>query len=130
MLHRCVFPIFATAIALACGTPRQPIQAVGRAEEAVHQADVGAAPEEAPAELQLARDKLARAEKALQQGDHGQARRLAEEAVVDAQLADAKADSAESRASVEAAQRTLDSLRTESDRGVQERVRGIEGGNP
>jgi len=130
MRHQFVFVVFATAIALACGTPRQPIQAVSKAEQAVHQADIGAAPEEAPAELELAREKLARAEKALQEGDHGKARRLAEEAVVDAQLADAKADSAQSHASVEAAQRAFDSLREESDRAARERIRSIEGGNP
>ena len=78
----------------------------------------------------MARDKLARAERALHDGHHSEARRLAEEAVVDAELADAKAESAESRASVEAAQEMLHSLHGETGREVRERIRGVDGGTP
>jgi len=107
---------------LACSTPTQPAASVSKAELAVHQADAKDAGEHAPLELQLAREKLARAEQALHDDDHDKARRLADEALVDALLADAKADTQESRANALALQQSIQSLQEETERNVDQGV--------
>ena len=70
--------------AVACATEPPPGAALASARAAVEQA--GAA-RHAPAELSAARTKLTRAQDAAARGDNLQARRLAEEAEVDARLA-------------------------------------------
>jgi hypothetical protein len=112
----------AAAALLACSTATQPAASVSEAELAVHQADAKDAGEHAPLELQLAREKLARAEKALNDDDHVKARRLADEALVDALLADAKADTQESRANAQALQQSIQSLQDETERNVGQGV--------
>jgi hypothetical protein len=113
----------AAAALAACSTPTRPAEAVSNAELAVHQADAKDAGEHAPLEIQLAREKLARAQKALQDDDHDKARRLADEALVDALLADAKADTDQSRATAQALQQSIQSLQGETDRSVEGVVR-------
>jgi hypothetical protein len=81
----------ATVLALttACSSPPPKEEmAVGRAS--VERA-TGPAAAEAPMELAMARDKIARANVAMTNKDYGTARRLAAEADADAQLAEAKA---------------------------------------
>ena len=63
-------------------------------------------------DLRLAVDKLDRAKVAMSQNDYTLARRLAEEALVDAQVAEAKTGSDEARRTVIEAQKTLDNLRS------------------
>lgn len=81
-------------LALAgCATPALPGQEIAKAELAVRQAETsGGASAESAAELQLARDKLERARRAERDDQHTLARRLAAEAAVDAQLAEARAE--------------------------------------
>jgi len=112
----------ATAL-VGCSTPTKPAEAVSKAELAVHQADAEDAGEHAPLELALAREKLERAKKAMRDDDHDRARRLADEALVDALLADAKADTQESRANAQALQQSIQSLQGETDRSVEGVVR-------
>ena len=108
------------ALALsACGTPRRPIESVSKAEAAVQAADSGKAAEHAPLELDMAREKLARAEQALDDGDHERAQRLADQALVDALLADAKAQSQTSRENAQALQSSIQTLRQETERNVE-----------
>lgn len=103
----------------ACGTPRKPIESVSKAELAVHEADSAKAAEHAPLELQMAREKLARAEQALDDGDHERAQRLADQALVDALLADAKAESETSRENAQALQSSIQTLRQETERNLE-----------
>jgi Domain of unknown function (DUF4398) len=72
--------------AVACATEPPPGAALASARAAVEQAGAGGT-EPAPAELSAARTKLTRAQEAAARGDNLQARRLAEEAEVDARLA-------------------------------------------
>lgn len=67
----------------------------------------------APAELLRAREKMASAQQALQAGHPVQARRLAEQADVDAQLAQAKADAAKSARASQEVEASLQTLREE-----------------
>jgi hypothetical protein len=83
----------ATIAALAgCASTPPPNDKIAVAQAAVSRAEQNGAPEYAPVELSTARDKLARAQAA--QADHKYlpASELAEQANIDAQLAEATAD--------------------------------------
>jgi hypothetical protein len=85
------------------------------AEQALRDAEEANAPALAPGPYALARDKLERAREAMADDDNEGARRLAEQALVDAELAEAQGRSkvaqenaAELRASIEALRDELD----------------------
>jgi len=102
---------------IGCSTPRKPAQEIEKAELAINTADVSPTPDVASLELRLAREKLERAKTALDEKEYDQARRLAEQAQVDAQLAEAKAESAAARESAVELEHTINSLRNEAERG-------------
>jgi hypothetical protein len=81
----------ALAIALCmlagCTSVPAPVQEVAGAERAVQAAGAADAASLAPAELEKARGKLEAARRALAAREHARARQLAEQAVVDAELA-------------------------------------------
>jgi len=77
--------IFVAALA-ACATTDPPESTMASARTMVAQARP-VAQQNAPAELAVAQDKLARAETAMQRGHYEHARMLAEEAEADARLA-------------------------------------------
>jgi hypothetical protein len=112
---RSPIPALAAALALAgCATPVRPGQEIAKAEQAVHNAEASEAPTRAPLALAAARDKLERARRALEEEDYRRARRLAEEAVADAELAEMRAESSMVRATVADLERALRA----SDRGA------------
>lgn len=80
-------------LAACAGTP-PPIGQLGAAEQAIAGAEQAGALQHAPVELQRARDKLAAADDAVRNEENDAARRLAEEARADAELAAARAQSA------------------------------------
>lgn len=104
--------------AIGCSTPRKPAQEIEKAELAIETADVGPTPEVASLELRLAREKVEGAKKALADDEYDLARQLAEQAQVDAQLAEAKAESAAARQSAVELEHTINTLREEAERGV------------
>ena len=75
----------------ACANEPPPHQEIAAADLAVQTADTSIARSLASEELGSASWKLDEARAALAAGQHEQARRLAEQALVDAELADAKA---------------------------------------
>ena len=81
----------------ACGGAPAPVAEMSAAQTAVTGAEEADAAKYAPSDLDRARDKLMRAQAAMQEEENEDARRLAEEALVDAR-------SAESKARAEAAQ--------------------------
>ena len=98
----------------ACASDPAPEAEVAAAEVAVDQAEQANAPAQASGPYELARDKLQRARDAMEDGENIEARLLAEQALVDAQLAEAQARSevarqnaAELRASIETLQDEL-----------------------
>jgi hypothetical protein len=73
---------------------RKPVAEIARADQAVRHAQTTSdADRYAPLELSSAQAKLASARRALDDGDYEDARRLAEQALADAQLAESKAES-------------------------------------
>ena len=89
--------ILPIALALAaCASAPPPATELASARAAIeHAGPIGA--HYAPAELAAAQSKLERAEQAMARGDHVLARRLAEEAEVDARFAWAMAENERSR---------------------------------
>jgi hypothetical protein len=102
-------------LALAACAGAAPTEELAAARAALVQAQPVAA-KEAPAELQAAQAKLARAEDAMRRGDNDAARRLAEQAEVDAKLAWTTAESARSQRAATELERSLQALRDELGR--------------
>jgi hypothetical protein len=75
----------------ACASTPIPNEKIAVAKESVQRAEQSGAPELAPVEMAAARDKLARAEKAAADREAVPANQLAEQANVDARLAEATA---------------------------------------
>jgi hypothetical protein len=87
------------------GTP--PKDAMSQAELAVSHATETKAPQLAPLELRKARDHLDQAKQAMQDKDYTAARRLAENAMVEAELAEAKTGAEDAQANVAKLQQSL-----------------------
>ena len=96
-----------------CASGPAPDAEMGAAELALSQAEDAEAAARAPAPYALARDKLERAHDAMADGENVDARRLAEQALVDAQLAEAEARSAVAREHAEELRRSIETLREE-----------------
>lgn len=104
---------------LAAGCAAQgpiPTEQLTRARALVEQADKADAQRYAPADLQRAHDELSSADKAVNDHKYDDARRYAENAQVDADLASARASSGEAQRAAREVDRSIDSLKQESDR--------------
>lgn len=104
-------------LAACAGEPR-PAEDLARAQSLVEQADAANAQRYAAAELNAARDKLQQAQQADKDEKNDIARRRANEAAADAELAAALARSREVQQTVNEQQKDLDTLREEAKRGV------------
>jgi hypothetical protein len=110
---KAVSGLFLASFMAACASsPTAPHEELAAADLAVRQIQESSASEHAPGELRLARSKLEQAQTAMQHENYIRARRMAEQAIVDARLADVKTDAArseeilaQSNASVEALER-------------------------
>jgi uncharacterized protein DUF4398 len=98
-----------------CSAGRPPTAELAQATLAVQEADKSEAPQYAPAELRLARQELEGAQHAVREKAYTTARRLAERALVNAQLAAAKAETEQTRQAAAALQRSIESLRQEAE---------------
>lgn len=107
----------------ACATPPvPPDQALRAAESAIARAEQGRASEYAAMELGMARDKLAEANSAVRKENMAQAKRLAEQSRVEAELALARAQEGRARKVNAEMQDSSESLQQEMQRntgGVQ-----------
>lgn len=81
----------------ACADVPPPTAQLGASSQAIQTAEQAGALRHAPAEFQTAREKLAAADAAMRKDERTRARRLAEEAQVDAQLAAARSRSAQAQ---------------------------------
>ncbi|MGF1476236.1 MAG: DUF4398 domain-containing protein [Geminicoccaceae bacterium] len=75
-----------------CAGAERPTAELAAADFAVEQAEASSAPSVAPAAVERAREKLDEAQAAADADDNVRARRLAEQATVDARLAEARTD--------------------------------------
>jgi hypothetical protein len=103
----------------ACASTPIPNEKIAVAKASVQRAEQSGAPEFAPVEMAAARDKLARAEKAATDREAEPANRLAEQANIDAQLAEATAQHQRSRKAAMEFDASMQTLRSESMRNTQ-----------
>ena len=102
---------------VGCASEPRPAEDLARARSLVEQADAGNVQRYAAVELNQARDKLQEAERADTAEEFGLARRRANEAAADAELASALARSREVERSAAEQQKNLDVLRQQISRG-------------
>lgn len=110
---------FSAALLLgACATTLNtpPVAEMTTARAAITQAEAAGAGQLAPVELLAARGKLVKADVAVRDEQYDQARRLAEQAAADAQLAERKARADRARMAAAELERSNAALQREIDR--------------
>ncbi len=101
----------------ACSSTPKPTEQMAVSRTTVNR--VAAEPEvsaNAPVDIQKARDKLMQAEKAMADKDYKIARRLSEEAEVDARVAETRADAAQNANNLKQVQDSIRTLQEEINR--------------
>jgi len=94
--------------------PAATVSQVSQADLAVQQASKSKAPDYASVELYTAREQLAGAQEAMHRKDYTQARRWAERALVNAQLAETKAEAEQTRRAAAELRQSIEALRREA----------------
>ena len=94
----------------------EPIENISDAETAVEIAKESNAMIHAPLELRLAEEKLNSAQAAIEQEEFVKAQRLADEALMDAKLAEAKSLSEKAKKRVQEVRESVNTLRRELER--------------
>jgi hypothetical protein len=99
-----------------CASTPKPTDKIALATAAISRAEQSGAVESAPVPLALAREKLAKAQRLLDGPDSGflEAGRLAEEADLDAELAEATAHAAKAQAASTEIDKSIQALRQET----------------
>ena len=113
----CTLVLFVLFIATACSSVSPPTTQIAAAEAAVEQAESMGAVEAAPLSMRVAREKLDEAKALVESGDEdhlSRAKRLAEDATVEAQLAEQTARTAALTKARDEAQATIDAMREEA----------------
>jgi hypothetical protein len=105
-------------LAVSCSSVEPPHGVLSQADFQVREAEELQASQYAPLELRTARDKLESAEAAMRREDYVRARHLAEEALVDAQLASEKTRSEKVQENLAVLRRTILTLKNELDQKV------------
>ncbi|MFA5496355.1 MAG: DUF4398 domain-containing protein [Porticoccaceae bacterium] len=119
-------PLLATAIAMAgllalgacASAPVAPNRSLQAAEQAINSAEQARVADYASLELSQARDKLAAAQVAVQQEEMALAKRLADESLVEAQLATAKAGELKAKKVNQDMKESTRTLKQEMDRNT------------
>jgi hypothetical protein len=93
-----------------------PVEKIATVERAIHAARESNATIHAPLEMKLAEDKLQKAKAAVNEKEFEQARRLADEALVDAKLAEAKSRSGKAKKLAGEMRKSIDTLRRELEK--------------
>ncbi len=115
--YRAIAAIGALAIVMAgCASVPKPTEQFAVTQSAITNAVRAGGPEYAPVEMKSAQDKMEQANRAVAKEDYEHARRLAEEAQVDARLAEKKAESAKARKAAVAMSDDIRVLREEINR--------------
>ena len=103
-------------LTMACASVPPPTDEVAVSTAAVAHAAGAGAPLLAPQEMSSAREKLERANAAMTAKDYTGARLFAQQALVDAQLAESRAESAKARKAADEVQEASRALREEMNR--------------
>jgi hypothetical protein len=114
MSRSCLAIVMAAAVSAAqwgCSSHEPPRAEVVAADVALNRAAQSQASRYAPAEMRRARAKLAGAREAYAEGNYEEAEMLAEQAAVDARLAEAKAGAEAAKQTAADARREIEALR-------------------
>ena len=118
MTSRIVLMAATVMCAGGCATQGpQPTQEMTRARTMIEQADRGGAQRYAAADLQRAHDQFSNAERANGQKKYDDARRYAQAAEADAEVATARASASEAQNAAHQVSQGNETLRQESNRG-------------
>lgn len=109
---------FVGLLLAGCGGEPRAAEDLARAQTLVQQADAANVQRYAAADLNEAREKLDQAQKADTEKKNDLARRRANEAAAQAELASARARSREVEHAADEMQKSLDALRQEATRGI------------
>lgn len=122
-IHRTMsVAVLGAALAMsACSSTPPPRSELAQAERAVNEALSENAMEFAALEVQKAREKLALAQDAMRDEDYEEAKRFSEQALVDAELAVAKADAGKAQHTARELERTIERLRDEAQFQIDKR---------
>ena len=111
--------VFSYGLAAGCATQGpQPTEEVTRASTLIEQADRAGAQRYAAADLQRAHDELNNANKANAEKKYDDARRYAESAAADADVATARAAAGDAQHAAQEVAQSNETLRQESARGT------------
>ncbi len=111
-----LLPWMAALSVAACAAVPAPVEELAVADAAVAHAAAAGAQELAPSELGMARDKLSRARLMVNAQDQQQARQLAQQAQLDALVAEAKTEAVKARRAAEEVSAASRALREEMNR--------------
>ena len=100
----------------ACASIPPPESQMGKADLALRKAEQADAAHFAPLEMRTARTKLEAARAAMRDKDNLEARRLAEQAKLDATLAEATAQTAQRQEATDTIRADIEALRVEAER--------------
>ncbi|MCC5866784.1 MAG: DUF4398 domain-containing protein [Wenzhouxiangella sp.] len=112
-LSRTVLLALAALLAAACATMPPDPRVLDNARNAIGQAEAAGASEYAPLELRFARERLNSARFEIERNNAAAARRLADEAEIEAQLALARTQAALTRADLAQRERNLEQLKAD-----------------
>jgi len=116
---RAVFSILVATtilVMVGCAPKVAPIEDISNAQMAIKEAEDSNAAVYAPLELKFATDKLTKARTALQAEKYEEALQLANEAQLDAKLAEAKSRSEEAKKTTQELRDSIETLRQEIER--------------
>ncbi len=105
--------LICVALGVTSCAGKPPLATLSQAELAVEEAGKRTAAQYAPLELQTAREQLDKAKRAMNDKEYDAARRLADQALVNAQLAEAKAGAEKARQAAAELQKSIQTLRAE-----------------
>lgn len=103
---------------MGCAGGKPPLEKLSVAEQMISRAETEDAAQYAPLDIRLAREKYQQAKAAMNQEDYDKARRLAEQAAMDAQVAETKATTEKAKKAVQELRNSIESLRREIDRAI------------
>lgn len=106
---------------ISCGSTKPPSEDITRAENTIKQAEQIGAQNYAPLELREARQKLERANKLVEEEKYEEAKRMADQAEIDAELAEAKTLSEKAQKAVHELRESIKALREEISSNQQNR---------
>lgn len=106
--------LICSSVALfACAGQKPPVEAMTRADMTVKRLDQTKAAEAAPLEMRLAHEKLDQAKKDMDQKNYTEAKNNAEDATVQAELAESKTNLKDVNSKITEAQQGLKTLKNE-----------------